>query len=173
MDFELITASADDSQLFADIIQAVWEELENKEWFMADNADYTHKMLSGGMGRGYMAIDAESGQTAGVFMATVPGMSEENLGRDAGLPEEDLLLAAHMDSIAVLPRFRGHGLQYRLMQKAEADLRTEGFRYLLCTVHPDNHHSLDNVLRQGYQIMTVKEKYGGRIRAVLMKTLLD
>ena len=31
-----------DYQMFADIIQSVWDGMEQKDWFMADNADYTY-----------------------------------------------------------------------------------------------------------------------------------
>ncbi len=171
MEFRIEKASAEDYQLFADIIQEVWNGMEQRAWFMADNADYTYEMLSSGKGTGYKAVETESGDVAGIFMATAPGMDESNLGWDIGLSEKELPLAAHMDSAAILPRYRGYGLQRLLMQEAEKDLRSLGFRYLLCTVHPDNRYSLDNVLKQGYQIMTVKEKYGGNIRAVLKKDL--
>ena len=67
-----------------------------------------------------------------------------------------------MDSIAILPKYRGHKLQYRLMQTAEGDLRAKGFKYLMCTVHPDNCYSRDNIVSQGYESVAVKEKYGGK-----------
>ena len=171
MEFRIEKASADDYLLFADIIQKVWEGMEEKSWFMADNADYTRRMLSTGMGIGYKAIETESGNTAGVFLAVIPGTDKSNLGRDAEMPDSLLPFIAHMDSAAVLPEYRGCGLQKRLMTAAEEDLKAMGMRYLMCTVHPDNRFSLNNVLRQGYKIVTVKEKYGGNIRAILQKEL--
>ena len=93
------------------------------------------------------------------------------MGRDAGLPEEELPLVAHMDTAAVLPQYRGHQLQYRLMQAAEADLRAMGFRYRMGTIHPDNVYSMNNGLKQGYQIIGEKLKHGGLRRAILMKDL--
>lgn len=76
-----------------------------------------------------------------------------------------------MDSAAVRAEYRGNRLQYILMQEAEQELRTMGYRYLMCTVHPDNHFSRENVLRQGYRVMKTTEKYGGFIRDILLKEL--
>ena len=171
MTFQITPATPSDYQLFADIIQTVWRGMANKDWYLADNADYTCHMLTSGEGLGYKAIETETGEVAGIFLAVIPGLSEENMGRDAGLPEEELPLVAHMDTAAVLPQYRGHQLQYRLMQAAEADLRAMGFRYLMGTIHPDNVYSMNNGLKQGYQIIGEKLKHGGLRRAILMKDL--
>ena len=93
------------------------------------------------------------------------------MGRDAGFPEEELPKVAHMDTAAVLPQYRGHQLQYRLMQAAEADLRAMGFRYLMGTIHPDNVYSMNNAMKQGYRIIGEKLKHGGKRRAILLKEL--
>ena len=160
-----------DYQMFADIIQSVWDGMEQKDWFMADNADYTYEMLSSRQGCGYKAVDRDTGKTAGVFMTVIPGLDESNLGYDIGLTREQLLKTAHMDSVAILPEYRGQRLQCRLMQEAEKDLKEQGICYLLCTVHPENRYSRDNVLKQGYTFVTRKKKYNGNIRDILMKRL--
>ena len=149
-----------DYQMFADIIQSVWDGMEQKDWFMADNADYTYEMLSSRQGCGYKAVDRDTGKTAGVFMTVIPGLDESNLGYDIGFTREQLLKTAHMDSVAIL-----------LMQEAEKDLKEQGICYLLCTVHPENRYSRDNVLKQGYTFVTRKKKYNGNIRDILMKRL--
>ena len=171
MEFQIKKAVPADYQLFADIIRTVWEQMKEKSWFVPDNADYTYQALSSGTGLGYKAVDTKTGTAAAVFLAVIPGMDKCNLGRDAGMEESELLSVAHMDSVAVLPAYRGLGLQKRLMEAAEADLKARGIRYLICTVHPDNRFSLNNVLKQGYEILTVKEKYGGYTRAILRKTI--
>ena len=78
-DFRIRKACAEDYQVFADVIRAAWEAMEQKEWFMADNAEYTYQMLTGKKGTGYKAVDLLSGQVAGVFMTVVPGMEEDNM----------------------------------------------------------------------------------------------
>lgn len=171
MEFIIERAMPQDYEVFARIIREVWQALPQKEWYMADNEEYTYRMLSTGRGMGYKAVDKKTGQTAGVFMAVLPGVGPENMGHDAGLPQEELSMVAHMDSVAVLPRYRGHRLQRRLMETAQEDLRRQGCRYLMCTVHPDNCYSRNNVIGQGYESVTIKEKYGGHIREIFLKRI--
>ncbi|MCI8887219.1 MAG: GNAT family N-acetyltransferase [Hungatella sp.] len=171
MEFVIERAVPQDYEVFARIIREVWQALPQKEWYMADNEEYTYRMLSTGRGMGYKAVDKKTGQTAGVFMAVLPGVGSENMGHDAGLPQEELSMVAHMDSVAVLPRYRGHRLQRRLMETAQEDLRRQGCRYLMCTVHPDNCYSRNNVISQGYESVTIKEKYGGHIREIFLKRI--
>ncbi len=171
MEFIIERASEKDAEMMADMIEKVWEDIENKEWFVADDIDYTTRMLKEENGLGYKAVEKDSGTVAGIFIVSLPGMREENLGRDIELAEEELGKVAHMESVAVLPSCRGNGLQYALMQQGEADLRKMGYRYLMCTVHPDNSYSRSNVIRQGYEVVLTKEKYGGYIRDILLKKL--
>lgn len=170
-EFRIERAAAEDYQVFADIIRTAWKTMDHKEWFVADDEEYTYRMLTTGKGRGYKAVDGKTGTVVGVFMAVVPGLDESNMGYDIGLSDEKLPLVAHMDTVAVLPGYRGHRLQKRLMEAAEADLRQAGFRYLMCTVHPDNRYSRSNVINQGYESMTVKEKYGGYKREIFLKRI--
>ncbi|MCI9361138.1 MAG: GNAT family N-acetyltransferase [Hungatella sp.] len=171
MDFVIEKAVCADYQLFADIIQSVWDSMEQKDWFMADNADYTYHMLSTGQGTGYKAIHTGTKQVAGVFMTTIPGLDESNLGYDIGFSKSELLETAHMDSVAVLPQYRGQGLQFCLMQEGEKDLKERGFHYLLCTIHPQNRYSRNNALKQGYVFVLQKRKYNGIVRDILMKRI--
>ena len=187
MDFEIRKCGKEDIDTIVGLIQTVYEQMEQKEWFAADNSEYTRKMLAEGRGTAWMAVEKKSGQPAGVFMTAIPfppgemiseqeGNAqedyEENLGRDIGLPESELGKVAHMDSAAVLPSFRGFHLQRRLMKTAEEELQREGFRYLCCTVHPDNKSSLQSVLSQGYRIAKTCEKYGGFPRHILVRELI-
>lgn len=89
----------------------------------------------------------------------------------ASLSGEALHQVAHMDSVAILPEYRGMGLQYRMMQVAEKELKDAGYRYLMCTVHPKNRYSRENILRQSYRVVATKEKYGGYLRDILLKEI--
>ena len=114
----------------------------------------------------------ETNALAGVLIASLPGKGEENLGWDIGMAEEELGRVAHMESVAILPKYRGNGLQHTLMKIAEEELRNHGYRYLMCTVHPENKFSKNNMIKQGYQVVLTKEKYGGYLRDILYKELL-
>ncbi len=105
--FQVEKADEGDYQVFAHIIQTAWAAMDQKEWFVADNADYIYQMLATGKGIGYKAVDPAADVVAGVFVAVIPGLDENNMGYDVGLPAEELSLVAHMDSVAVLPKYRG------------------------------------------------------------------
>ena len=171
MEFRIEPVVMDEFREIAQVIETVWEGLERKEWFAADDEEYVFRMMSTGQGIGFKAVEAVSGCMAGVFMAVVPGMEPDNLGRDIGLGDQELPYVVHMDTVAILPAYRGNRLQFRLMQAAEEEIRSRGYRYLMCTVHPDNRYSRDNILAQGYRVAAAKEKYGGYPRDILLKEL--
>lgn len=170
--FVIERAGAEDVIPFAGMLKTIWEGMEHREWFAIDGEDYVAGMLTTEAGIGYKAVDTVTGETAGLFMVALPGLGENNLGYDIGFTEEQLLATAVMDSAAILPQYRGHHLQYRLMQTAEAELRKRGYRYLTSTVHPGNHSSHNTLTRQGYRVVAQKEKYGGLLRDVLLKEIL-
>lgn len=155
------------------LIQSVYDQMEHKEWYAIDDEDYYAHYLEAEHGIGYKAVDEESGSIAGLFIALFPDKKEVNLGYDAGLNETACERTAVMETAAVLPAYRGQNLQYRLMQAAEQDLKDLGYRYLTATIHPDNRYSLHNALKQGYEIVNTKEKYGGYLRHILCKKLGD
>lgn len=171
MNFKIIRATEQDAQAIANVIQTVYEGMQNKEWYVADDEPFVRDTLHSGQALGYLAIEEDTDALAGIFMAICPGDSEKNLGNDIGFSKEQLAVTAHMETAAVLPQYRGNHLQYRLMQAAETDLRALGYRYLMCTIHPENRYSKGNALRQGYQVMKTTEKYGGYLRNILLKKL--
>ncbi|MDR1769998.1 MAG: GNAT family N-acetyltransferase [Hungatella sp.] len=171
MEFLIERAVPEDYQTVAEVIQSVWQQIQEKEWFVADDPEYIFHMLKEGNGIGYKAFEKDSGALAGVFIAALPGKGEENLGRDIGLPKEELGKVAHMETVAILSGYRGNGLQYSMMKTAEKELWKQGYRYLMCTVHPENRYSKNNIIKQGYKVVLTKEKYGGYLRDILLKKL--
>ncbi len=171
MEFIIERAGVQDAGAIAEVIQTVYAKMEHREWFVADDEPYFRKVLSSGQGMGYKATECQTGALAGVFTVFLPGESKENMGHDIGLSPQQCALTAHMDTAAVLLTYRGHHLQFQMMAEAEQDLYGLGYRYLMATVHPDNHASRNTMLRLGYQVMTTKEKYGGCLRNVMLKSL--
>lgn len=171
MEFRIEKAEAVHAEEIAELIRTVWEAMENREWFVPDDVRFIREILTFGRGFVLRAIDPESGRTAGIMNILIPGLEKENLGYDAGFSEEQLLKTAHVDSVAILPEYRGKHLQAKLMETAEKELSLAGYRYMMCTVHPDNRFSRGNMLGQGYKAVCRKEKYGGRLRDVMMKEI--
>lgn len=97
--------------------------------------------------------------------------SDENLGRDVGLDDSELGCVLHMDSVAVLPPYRGNNLQRRMMRMGEEEGMRRGRTIFLATVDPRNTPSLKSFLSNGYDIALVRESYYAPFipRAVVMK----
>ena len=181
MEFEIKRAFPEDADGLFFIMEEVTAGIANPEWFIDDDADYIrahigHIPLAGeDCGFTLKAVTQIDGREviAGFFMVDFPGTGVRNLGHHIALSEEKLAKAAHMDSVVVLPQFRGHKLQYRLITAAEEVLRREtDYTIWMATVHPDNGYSLDNVRAHGYEVVAEAVKYGGYRRYVLMKELL-
>jgi ribosomal protein S18 acetylase RimI-like enzyme len=172
MEFSVERAYLSEYQTLADLIQSVWKQIERKDWFVADEPESIRCLLEAEKGIAFKAVETSSGALAGVLIVAMYGNGEENLGHDIGLPKEELDTVAHIESIAVLPEYRGFKLQDSLMQEAKKELALRGFRYLMCTVHPENIYSKANAVRQGYKVVMTKEKYGGFIRDIMMKKLI-
>lgn len=176
MNFEIHRSTEHEIESMLCLIRSVHEQLPQKEWFVIDDDANTAELLKTGKSRGYVAAEAETGELAGLFIVNFPGTAEHNLGYDvfspdSGFSEEVLSQIVHMDTAVVAPAYRGHGLQRKMIEFAENDLKTTGYHILMCTVHPRNRFSLDNALALGYRIMVTKEKYGGYLRHVLMKEI--
>ena len=139
--------------------------MEQEEWFFLDPDEEVYEMMEQDAMGIWLAEDGA--RIAAVFCVVYPGMRSFNLGYDLNFGEEDLKRVVHMDTAAVHPDYRGPGLQHQMMLHAEKEL---GGRILMCTIHPDNCYSLNNVLKQGYTIEKKTEKYGS-IRYILRKDL--
>ena len=168
MSIEIRRGDVADTENLIQLLYEVRDAMPNKEWFFLDPPEDIREMMANGSMKLWVAMDGE--RLAGAFDILIPGLGEYNYGYDLDFTEEELLRVVNMDSAAVHPDYRGMGLQKRLMQEAEKYIRAAGGQILLCTVHPDNLYSLNNVLNQGYVIMMKKEKYGS-VRYILRKDI--
>ena len=127
MQIRIVPAQEGDLDTLCAIMDAAAAALDNPDLFVADDRAFIARHL----GReGFTLLALAEGRAAGFLIVRLPGMAEDNLGRDLGLPPEMLGRVAHMESTAVLSPFRGHGIQKQLMARAEALLRD--FEGLFC-----------------------------------------
>ena len=178
MEFEIKRALPEDAERLAAIMEEVTEGLTNPAWFINDDADYIKDHVGNipveaeDCGFTLKAVCVQDGQEeiAGFFMVDFPGPGSRNLGHHISLEQEALVKVVHMDSVVILPQYRGNKLQYKLIEAAEEVLRQEtDYEIWMATVHPDNKYSLNNVQALGYKIVAEAMKYGGYPRYVLMK----
>lgn len=135
-------------------------------WYVDDDADFIEAHIRR---EGYTLKCMVNGVMAGFLIIRHPEMAEDNLAVYLNLPMERRMKTAHMESVSVLPAFRGYGIQTRLLQTAARMEKQHGYLDLMATVHPDNRYSLENFLKEGYRIVAEDRKYGGYDRVILHK----
>lgn len=169
MEIQIRKGTVDDLEQFLELLRVVHGEMVHKEWFYLDEPGEVRQMLQEGILEFWVAMDGA--RMAGAFSIVIPGLRTFNYGYDLFFDEAKLLQVVNMDTIAVHREYRGRGLQKCLMQEAEREVAKRRPRILLCTVHPDNVFSLNNILDQGYTIAGRLPKYGSE-RCLLRKNLL-
>lgn len=168
MNFMFYKGTQEDTESFIRFLDEIKAGMVHKDWFYLEPAEDVRAMMSDGSMEFWLARHGT--QLAAVFSVICPGLQHYNYGYDLDFCEEDLLRVIHMDTAAVHPDHRGYGLQKRLVEMAEQELSGKGRRILLSTVHPDNKFSLNNMLKQGYEIQKRVEKYGSE-RLMLKKEI--
>ena len=157
-----------DTEDFILFLEEVKSAMSQQDWFYLDPPETVREMMADGTMELWVAMDGN--RIAAAFDILHPGLASINYGYDLELSEEELLQVIHMDTSAVHSDYRGMGLQRKMAQTAEKELSGQGRRILLCTVHPENSYSLDNMRRQGYTVQKRVNKYGSE-RLILRKDI--
>ena len=160
--------NVNDTERFVQFLADIRASMDHKEWFYLDPPDYVREMMALERIELWLAMDDD--KIAAIFDILHPGLDACNYGYDLGFDQKDLLRVINMDNAAVHPDYRGRGLQRKLMEKAEAELRERGSFILLCTIHPDNTFSLNNALSRGFLIQKKLNKYNS-VRYFLRKDI--
>ena len=168
MNFQFRKGTSEDAELFIRFLNDIKAEMPRKEWLYLDPPELVHSMIADGSMSFWIAMDGE--KVAGVFSVLYPGLRSDNYGYDLDFTEEELLQVFHMDTAAVHRDYRGMGLQKQMALMAENMLAGQGRRILLCTIHPDNSFSLNNMLKQGYEVQKCIGKYDSE-RLLLRKNI--
>lgn len=168
-------ARCEDARTFHDVMRAAYDSLDNKDLYICDDYEYVRAVLENpdaGFGLMYYQEKPDSGYCAGVLLVIFPGEAEDNLARDMSL-KGYLMAVAHIESAAVRAESRGNGIQKKLIEYACDYLcrKCGNIRYAMATVSPDNIPSLKSFEKAGFKIMLTKEKYGGKLRHILMREI--
>ncbi|MFB9328926.1 GNAT family N-acetyltransferase [Paenibacillus aurantiacus] len=101
-----------------------------------------------------------------------PGLDEDNLAREYGVPEQHLSRVAVLEATVVHESARGLGLQRRFHDLRERRARERGCLHLYATVHPENAPSIRNLEAAGLRLQFTRPMYGGKMRHCYAKRLL-
>lgn len=168
-DFMLRLADISDAEQIYRNMQTVYDFLDDKSLYVCDDIEYVRKMILGG---GFAVVTCDHcNNIVGNFVFRYPGDSFDNLGRDIGLCDSDLLEVVHMESVAVLPAYRGYGLQQKMLSYAENIIDKTKYRYFLATVSPDNLASCRSFEKNGYVVVVTKRKYNDYLRHIYLKKI--
>lgn len=167
MDIVLEIAKMDQADEIYRVMQEVYERMEDKSLYVCDDLEYIKDHIEKN-GFGVVACN-ENSKIVGSFMLRYPGESDDNLGRDIGLQDCRLDEVVHMESVVVLPEYRGRALQLRMLKYAEKMIDRSRYKYFVATVSPDNKWSCDTFERNGYELVVTKEKFGGLLRRIYLK----
>lgn len=148
------------------VMRTVERELENPSFFVGDDLEFIKKHIKD---EGRTVLAKEKEKVVAFLILRFPEKSDDNLGRDIGITAEELLRVVHMESVGVLPEYRGKGLQEKLLTYAEDFLKDEEFCYYMATVAPGNIPSGKNFRKKGYECVLTKEKYGSLLRQIYCK----
>ncbi|WP_079913602.1 GNAT family N-acetyltransferase [Paenibacillus sp. 32352] len=150
------------------LMEEVVSRLPSRSLFATDDMDYLYSHIEE-HGEIYGAF--AKGRLAAYSVLAFPGADAKNLGREFGVPEDELEQVAVLDATIVHESVRGRGLQRYFHQLREQRARSRGFRYLYSTVHPDNTASRRNLETTGFTLQFTRPMYGGSPRHCYAKRL--
>ena len=168
-EIKLRRAEISDAREMHRVMEAARDSLEDKTVYFCDELDYVEAHIAD-RGFGIVACSADN-EIAGCMLIRFPGSDSDNLGLDIGLDNSELNRVAHIESVAVLPEYRGLGLQRRMLEFTEVIIDRDRYDILLATVSPDNPSSFISMERSGYTHVLTKKKYGGCDRRIYIKRL--
>lgn len=149
--------------------QQVMEALENKQILQPLDEQELRFIIEG---HGVM-IGLFDEEALIAFRALLePPLDEEHLGYDIGFarPFEEII---YQEISNVHPAHRGQGLQQKMAQLIMDYVDTSKYSMMCSTVMPFNIASLKDKFGQGMYVAALKLKYGGKLRYVFAKSLVE
>lgn len=153
-----------------DLQDTVVRNLNLSEIFQSDDKEFFKDELE--KGGKIIGVFAEKELVAYRFITTPKGESM-NLGVDLQLPKKEIHKVGHLETTIVHPDYRGNGLQRKTLVVALDIFKYLEYRHICSTISPKNYHSLKNVMSGGLVIKSLKDKYGGKLRFILHRDLMD
>ncbi|WMI71543.1 hypothetical protein RBH88_00235 [Aminobacterium sp. MB27-C1] len=148
-----------------DLHRKITLEIGDENIFCAE-----HTIEESILGKGFVIGIFDSDYLVAIRAISYGGKYMEEAQKDLQLHPSERDHIAVMDFCITEKAFRGNYIQHFTFLKAEEILYPERY-HLHSTISPLNIFSLRNVLRSGFLIVDLKEKYGGYLRFILHKDI--
>ena len=166
---EILYATKEDVLELKKVMDKTIAVLSQKDWYVPDDIPFLERHIKE---EGYILKCVIENKIVAFLIVRYPMFSEDNLGYYLpNVTDEMLTKVAHIESVAVLPEFRGYKLQKRLLETAEKIEKEKNIKYLMATVHPDNIYSMKNFEEEEFLCLLETKKYGGLRRNILVKEM--
>ncbi len=167
-EYSIRFARYSDLKRVTDIMESMEEQIDDTSIFVADDEYFIKSHIER---EGFIVVAGHKKKIAAFLIVRFPRDSEDNLGRDIGLNEDDQWKVNHMESVIVVDEHRGNALMQKLIEYSEPIAKFMDYPIAMATVSPDNPYSLNNFLKMGYKEVLRKKKYDDVERIILRKDL--
>lgn len=118
-DIVIEIAKKEDAEEIHNIMKTVYDNMNNKDFYVCDDLNYVKTQLKGDKGFGVVARNSDNKIVAS-FIIRYPMQSKNNLGNDVNLPKDKLNYVVHMETTVVLPEYiRDRHLQKTMLSYIE------------------------------------------------------
>ncbi len=155
-----------DLQVIIDLNEAIYAALPDKSVLRHNSPE----MIASCLEEPNVTLGVWDGDLlVAIGMLYVPQCIEEDHFHDLDLQGD--YKSANQKLFLVRDRYRGLGLQRRLIREVEKTAVARGYNLLCTTVAPNNDFSINNFLKEGYVYAKTEMKYGGLVRNLYYKVL--
>ena len=171
LDCTLMQMEQSDLPLILQFQQQTFDAVEDKDTFVPLSEQEWRYLLAHGFALGVFPAGEK---TPAYLIGCLYPPDEENLGHEINLPPEKLGQVAHLEIAMADPNYRGWKMHSRMCELCVEQLRQDGrTRYVMSTVAPHNLPSRRALEHAGLHSAMEKEKYGGKLRCIMLLELAD
>lgn len=162
--YKMVLLNNEHFQQVIDLEHSVLDRLKDKDMCLERPLTIVQEALNG---KGFVAGVFVDEALVGVRMLYFAGCSEYNLGRFAGLNDNELDNVVNMEFSAVHPDFRGNSLQRRMSEKVlDIAKKHKSFHHICSMVSPKNFPSISEKFALNLYIANLTLVYGGHWRYI-------
>lgn len=170
VDAKLISLNESNLNEFLEFQEKILDAIDDKDIYVPtskeeylDYMNYPYYIV------GVKTLDENKLIAVGIYVNI--GLNPHNYGYDLEYSDSDILKTSQIQSVLVLPQFRGNKLQILICEKLVDIAINNGDKFITATVAPTNPYSLNSFLKLGFTNEKEKLKYGGLRRYILSKKL--